>query len=327
VRAPRKRWLRKLDGRDHVQHFLAHPLGLVAATNHRTILLDPDTGEKRCDLPALASWYNVLAQPLIVREVLLQRLANDDLGAFDLATGERLDSSLRHLACSLVAPGLLVTIFDVFLQAYRIADARRTPELAWTFEYPTNSVQEVTASSTHVIVPFQHEVAVLDHDGAVCWSAENERRGGGTLVCDVADEDLVLLARNGRGGRDLEARDADSGRVRWRREEPLVACALTPGGVVVTFEGETRVLDRATGETRAWFSGARALPRRSAVARDVVHHLTPGEVVAHDTTSGRMLWRIGAGELGRAAPRALAVTPGRVHVAGNRFVACFEEGP
>lgn len=338
IQRPRVRWLTKLDGRDQVHTLLAHPLGVVAATKNRTIVLDPETGAPR-GLPAARC-------PVLAGDVLLLYRSNRAFEGYDLVTGEllhstRLVGATHDVSCG---GGLLLTE----ARTYRLQTPHEPPTPAWT---PEGQVVSLTRS--RVFVRTGSGLRAFAHDGTRCWSSDLPGWGG---TSGVTDDDLVILdPRPGLGtgadGETAPALGSADGTVRWHRAPIGPAIAITETVVVVAVTQdieffmppqvraqyapvdrwlEVETLDRATGAPRArmledGFIGLHG----TAIARDVLYAVVgtsrSAPIISARRLDGERLWQLGHKELEKNAAHSLAAAPGRLYAAGNRFVACIEE--
>jgi outer membrane protein assembly factor BamB len=339
IRAPRLRWLTKLDGRDTVERLIAHPLGIVVSTGRRTILIDPASGAKRRDLlPSKC--------PVILGDVLLLMQSNLYVATHDLATGESLHAAKvrGHGHFARGGNGLFVTGQLSSLHAYRMGKSRGTLEHAWSVETETNAYEHAEVVAGSLLVPERRRLRAFDTAGTALWAtpSSEEDRGdplGARVAIEAGDEELVLVASGSELIETLVALETRSGRERWRHGPPYpFGVAITPDRVFVgltpnLFDARHggyafRALGRADGRVVATLRAplvSHVFAREIAYAHDPDHRPgdSPVAVVAHDL-AGRELWRFPGDELPGNATM-LAVSAHGLVVAGNRFVACLEE--
>ncbi len=179
-------------------------------------------------------------------------------------------------------------------------------------------------SERHVILGDLNGLRVFDHDGRFLRGAPHTSKQW------VGDRDLVLLVFR-RHRSEIVAYSADNGTVRWSRPGRALARALTPTSVVISTECDLlEILDRSSGKTTGrlpveWTTSLTAV--RDIVVRVVQprpHAPADREIIAR-SFAGDLLWRLTRRDVLHGTPHSIGAGPGRVYVAGNRFVACFEE--
>lgn len=123
---PTLRWRTKIPGREVFRGLVASPLGVVALSKKRTVLLCPESGALRAELPRAGNAF-------FVAEVLVLTLARRALGGFDSSTGEllwRAQCATRFNSGQL-RRDLFLTESGADLKGYRFTDPRSGPEEAW----------------------------------------------------------------------------------------------------------------------------------------------------------------------------------------------------
>lgn len=315
LRAPRVRWETKLDGRDQFGMIEASGLGVVVASQRRTLVLDADTGAHRLELPD--------GVPGRVGEVVLVHRSNRDVLGHDLWTGEELFTSrLRGPVEPLVVDELLVAAREGEVVGYRFDEPRRAPTVAWKTRLP--GISPKIKAVTRDLVVFDEldddlDLVALDArdgqerfrlDGVDLWLADER----GLVVRDRQEAAFLGIAPDGRRAWELDAPAL----------APFALDAHHVHALYDEWEGPQLVrIDRARGRR----SPGAALPSPQLgclLVGDLLYRRTLGGGLDAVGLDGISLWSWKPSR--GPEPRELAAAPGRLYaLLGTRSIVCLEE--
>lgn len=308
--APRIRWETELPGSDRFTKLLATPLGIVASSRQRTLVLDADTGAVRVELPP--------GHPLLLDEVVLHLLDDLALTGHDLWTGAPLFHAPSGLPFTpaerlfAFARAGVVAWAGGQVHGWRLSDLRRGPDARW--RAPTEGASRVALVTDElVVVTDDRSLRALDaRDGG-----ERFRLTGPPFQVHTSGHDL-LVVRQVPGAALLDS----TGAVRWARRD-VSGCSVWSAAGAVGLEhppgGPPRLvlLDPETGATRAPLHPLAP----QLVQPGLLVGQTDGEVWAADH-AGRPVWRWRPAR-GRAV--RVQALPGRLLVeVPERRLVCLE---
>ena len=127
--------------------------------------------------------------------------------------------------------------------------ARDDGTTTWTHQFEHETVQrpyvtDLLATTCSVIAVVEGEIKAFNDDGTMAWEASGDH---GSLVTDGETLYSTNLAGNNR---ELQARDAATGEIRWTGGRQVPAFVATDN-IYVYSEGDLVALDRAT-RTERW---------------------------------------------------------------------------
>lgn len=326
--APRVKWEAKLDGRDHVDGLAATPLAVVIGTRRRNVVLDPERGAVRHELPP--------GEVVPVEHALLVRLRppeaellrpDQEVQLHDAWTGALLHRARLpgHRRPLLVRGDLLVTSDGSDAAAFRLPDLARPPEPVWRHPGPGGrlTIERLTAERVVATAPQDRSMVVLDPvDGRQVFAAPS------TSPVLMGGDDL--LVRTGTPG--LTCLSATDGAPRWSRPDPAEHPVGFAGDALVAVStngpaGELLRIDRRSGATLP--PGPVALrplgdpwDAQARVVGDVLYRSAEVAGLEACGLDGRVLWT----RPPRPRPEATLVLPGRWLIQGGRALVCLAEG-
>ncbi len=127
--------------------------------------------------------------------------------------------------------------------------ARDDGTTTWTHRFEHETVQrpyitDLVATTCSVVAVVEGVIKAINDDGTTAWEAGGDH---GSLVTDGETLYSTDLADDER---ELQARDAATGEIRWTAERPVPAFVATDS-IYVYSDGDLVVLDRAT-RTERW---------------------------------------------------------------------------
>lgn len=336
---PRERWRAKLPGREPMLGVAASPLVVVALSKKRTILLCPETGAIRAELPRAGGAF-------FMAEVLVMTLARQTLGGFDPLTGEllwqaRCGSSYTR---GQVARDLFLTGGGSLLKAFRFEDPRSPPIPAWSVkDGPIAEVRGLSAigleddhlgvllTDRHLVAarPGSQQVMVLDTEGAQVRVAP----GRSPILADATGYlcSPDLLESEFRRPLTVGIHDFADGKCRWELETLGLPLALAPEVVYFSQRGRLVARSRALGSV-LWETGDEVPLEgtRSDVfaCRDVIVVARRHKQEIEAFAEGERLWTYATKKKSAAAhPPYPKLAPGfgRLHaLVSQREIVCLE---